>query len=424
MAWDGLTARHFILEGFPAMQFYDHIIQVIQSSLQKSPEAMLGDCLAILIELSGASGGSILGEEGPHLQFLYADLEPLIGEKVPWDSIAGATTRQGVIIYTYAPSDERHYDGIDEKIARTTRYLLSIPIPSVHRSSDAKDSGSSAGALQLLFDRDILPAFDVTAGPKEFGLDELREQASFSDCLREVFWILPNMSFALEVMKLRQTSYQAIHELKNKMISASSWLNCLKEDIEDMQPGVFDDEDITEDFSLAQSSISEGANLAKSYLQFTKLYTPHLEAANVNDVLRETAASVRAFASEQGSADFNVVTDLDEAVAERQVDPNHLRMAFFNLGKNATEALLEYGTEQPRINISSRLAGARLTIEIADNGPGMPPEIADSLFVPFKTKKEGGTGLGLTITKKIVEVHGGTIQCSSSPEGTRFTITL
>jgi len=63
-------------------------------------------------------------------------------------------------------------------------------------------------------------------------------------------------------------------------------------------------------------------------------------------------------------------------------------------------------------------------IGLKDNGPGMPREIADNLFIPFKTKKEGGTGLGLTITKKIIDLHAGTISCLTGSDGTEFIIIL
>ena len=402
--------------------FESHVRQVIQASLQKPPEEMLGDCLSILIEISGADGGSILGEEGPHLQFLFSNVPSLIGHKVPWDSIAGATTKNGVIIYTFAPKDKRHYDGVDREIARQTQYLLSIPVPSVHRATDEGGGVRSAGALQLLFDKDIFPEFDVSSGPKEFPFEIVREQSIYSSSLQEVFWILPNISFGLEVMKLRQTSYQAIHELKNKLISAASWLGCLKEDIEDTSPGVFGGEDIDEDYGLAHSAIAEGANLAKSYLQFTKLYTPHFEDTDLNAVLKETAASIRAFAADSGSDDFCVDTDLDDSMPVRQMDPSQLKMAFFNLGKNGTEALLEHRAESPTLRLTSQFTDSSPVVIIEDNGPGMPTEIAENLFVPFKTKKQGGTGLGLTITKKIIEVHGGSINCKTGSEGTRFTI--
>lgn len=401
-----------------------HIMQVIQSSLRKAPEAMLEECLDILIRISGASGGSILGEEGPHLQFLFSDVEALIGVNVPWDSIAGATASSGVIIYTYAPSDKRHYDAIDEKIEHQTRYLLSIPVPSVHKGAEEHDNANSAGALQLLFDENIFPEFDVSTGPVEFKLETLKEQTIYSEGLQGVFWILPNISFGLEVMKLRQTSYQAIHELKNKLISAFSWMNCLREDLGDLEPDVLENEDIVEDFKLAESSIEEGADLAKSYLQFTKLYTPAFQDAQVNDVLKETASSVRALAEDTGDGDFKVVTELDDAMPVRQLDPSQLKMAFFNLGKNAVEALVELGTESPQITISSTWEESVCRVIVADNGPGLPPEIADHLFVAFKTKKEGGTGLGLTITKKIIDVHGGNIRCETGETGTSFIIEL
>jgi two-component system nitrogen regulation sensor histidine kinase GlnL len=54
----------------------------------------------------------------------------------------------------------------------------------------------------------------------------------------------------------------------------------------------------------------------------------------------------------------------------------------------------------------------------------MPEEIANNLFIPFKTKKEGGTGLGLTIAKKIIDLHSGRIQCNTSSNGTEFKIIL
>jgi two-component system nitrogen regulation sensor histidine kinase NtrY len=99
-------------------------------------------------------------------------------------------------------------------------------------------------------------------------------------------------------------------------------------------------------------------------------------------------------------------------------------MAFYNLCKNAVEALAEYKTEKPKLTFTSNLTDEELFISIADNGPGMHPEIADNLFIPFKTKKEGGTGLGLTITKKIIDLHAGRIKCKTGQNGTTFEIVI
>ncbi len=114
------------------MLIEEYLQKTVQVSLGTSPENMLKTSLEICTELAGGESGSILGEEGPALQFLFSDVEELIGMRVPFDSIAGVTVNKNMVVYTYAPSDKRHFNGIDKQIAKQTKYLLSIPIPSIH----------------------------------------------------------------------------------------------------------------------------------------------------------------------------------------------------------------------------------------------------------------------------------------------------
>lgn len=404
--------------------FEVYLKQVLQNSLVKPPEEMMEDCLKICIDLASASGGSILAEEGPFLKFVFSNVPSLIGMNVPWDSIAGNTARESVVIFTYAPTDKRHFGGIDGTIKHQTRYLLSIPIPSIHQAAEARERVKSAGVLQLLFNENIFPDKDVTGGAVEFSLQDVREQERYKETLQDVFWILPNISFGMEVMRLRQTSYQVIHELKNKLIGTQSWLNCLKEDIEDLSPEVFEDETVKEDFDLAVGSAREGSKLAVNYLQLTKIYTPQVEETDLNEVLRRTAAEARVFAADFTDHPIEVVTEPDPKVPIKRLDPDQLRMAFFNLCKNAVEALAEFKVENARLTLSSREQARSTRIDIMDNGPGMPEEIANNLFTAFKTKKQGGTGLGLTICKKIIDIHGGSIRCETGKGGTRFIVEI
>ncbi|MCK5844150.1 MAG: GHKL domain-containing protein, partial [Victivallales bacterium] len=191
-----------------------------------------------------------------------------------------------------------------------------------------------------------------------------------------------------------------------------------------LNPEIMENEDITEDFSLAESAVHEGAELAKNYLQFTKIYTPNFEMCNLNAILRETAASAKALAADFKLAEFDVETELDDAIQSRELDAGKLKMAFYNLCKNAVEALAEHKIEHPKLAFVSKLDGDSLYVSISDNGPGMPAEIAENLFIPFKTKKEGGTGLGLTIAKKIIDLHTGSIKCVTGSGGTKFEILL
>lgn len=398
-------------------------MRIVQLSLNSTPEDMLKAALDYCIRASGAGGGSILGEEGPHLVFLFSNVESLIGMPVPFNSIAGLTVEKNVAVYTYTPADPRHFDGVDNRIKQVTRFLLSVPIPAINNAG-TQTRIRNAGALQLLFNNDILPAADVVHGAKEFSLAEVKSSAFYDTSLKDVFAILPLLAFGVEVMRLRQTSYQTIHELKNKMIAGASWLNNLREDIEQTSPGLFDNQLLKDDFELSAGAIREGAELAKNYLQFTKLYQPDFRDTLIAELLEELAGSARAFANSIGLTGFTATVQPVEPGLTRTLDPDQFKMALFNLAKNAIEAMATYRSSPAQLTVSAKRNEDRIEIAVADSGPGMPQEIADNLFIPFKTKKEGGTGLGLAIAKKIVDIHSGSVRCETGGTGTTFRIVV
>jgi len=396
----------------------------LAASLHASPRDMLQQDLDVCMELTGASGSSILAEDGPSLRFLCSNVPELIGKPVPWESIAGATVRGNRVIYTFAPADKRHFKGIDNQTTGRTRYLLSVPIPCILDARSGRTAGRSIGALQLLFDEDVLTGAGKLTGSLEFSLDEFRAHPCYDRLLRNVFWLLPNIAFGIEVMRLRETSYQAIHELKNKLVGVLSWIECLEEDLREIDPQVFGTEAIQEDFSLARQAAGEGAELARQYLAFTKLYMPEFEPADPGKVVRGAAADVQAFAS-RTAPEVQVVVEAPTDSVICDMDPHQIRMALFNLGKNAVECLAEHCPRKGCVRYVLELGSQdHIVIMVADNGPGMPEDVYAELFRPFKSRKQGGTGLGLTITKKIIDVHAGILRCETGPDGTRFIIEL
>ena len=112
---------------------------------------------------------------------------------------------------------------------------------------------------------------------------------------------------------------------------------------------------------------------------------------------------------------------------ELEGDPDKLRRVVVNLVGNALDSLEESATPDPVIEVETgeNLARTEVWMRVRDNGPGIPPEIQDKVFRPFFTSKETGTGLGLSLTRKVVEAHRGTIEFTSVPgDGTEFVITL
>jgi signal transduction histidine kinase len=131
---------------------------------------------------------------------------------------------------------------------------------------------------------------------------------------------------------------------------------------------------------------------------------------------------------EQELPGLTVVADVRLAADMRaDVDADKLRRAMGNIAANAREAMGGRG----RLHLCATLAPAgggadeRLVIELADEGPGVPGEIREKVFEPFVTRgKKGGTGLGLAVSKRFVEEHGGTVELLPDGPGARFRLTL
>jgi signal transduction histidine kinase len=104
--------------------------------------------------------------------------------------------------------------------------------------------------------------------------------------------------------------------------------------------------------------------------------------------------------------------------------PGHISQVLLNMLLNSASAM---GESRGEIHIDSNSDGQEITIQVSDNGRGIPPEIISTIFDPFFTTHDvgGGTGLGLSVARDVIVAHGGTIDVASRVgEGTTFTIHL
>jgi signal transduction histidine kinase len=111
---------------------------------------------------------------------------------------------------------------------------------------------------------------------------------------------------------------------------------------------------------------------------------------------------------------------------EVDADSEQLFRVTLNLLRNAREAVESGGKPDKRITVEARRRGGEITIEIADNGPGIPAKVRERLFQPFAgSARAGGSGLGLAISRELIHAHGGEIGLvATGSAGTRFRITL
>jgi len=157
-----------------------------------------------------------------------------------------------------------------------------------------------------------------------------------------------------------------------------------------------------------------------------------VERTAIADVLHQAVLLAESKTSRGAVA---VTMDVPNGLPMIEGDHTQLCQVFTNLIANAFEAIEGRGqvaiaaslsaTEpDPELGLTSDPPEA-IVIDVADNGPGVPPALSDRIYDPFFTTKVKGTGLGLGIVRKIVDAHDGRIDLSSSPEtGTRFRVTL
>ena len=163
-----------------------------------------------------------------------------------------------------------------------------------------------------------------------------------------------------------------------------------------------------------------------------RLLTPHrlpsYRRTNIHEILVRVKGVVQ--------AEFPAIPigcDFDISLPEFEADPDQLTQATLNIVRNAAQAL-NGTTAGPEIRLRTRIARGitlarrrhrlALSLAVEDNGPGVPQAIADRIFFPLVSGREGGSGLGLTIAQTFIAQHNGAIECESAPGRTVFRILL
>jgi two-component system, NtrC family, nitrogen regulation sensor histidine kinase NtrY len=168
--------------------------------------------------------------------------------------------------------------------------------------------------------------------------------------------------------------------------------------------------------------------LVDEFAQFARMPAPKSVPTDLNGVLAETLSFYTGL--------FQHIVLADRFAPNLplvRIDAEQIRRVMINLVDNAVEALggasapPREGGEAPTIEIATQhdRSNGVVRVTVTDNGPGIPPEDRDKLFMPYYSTKRRGSGLGLAIVRRIIAEHGGAIDVSDNvPSGTIFTIDL
>lgn len=216
-----------------------------------------------------------------------------------------------------------------------------------------------------------------------------------------------------QLAALGQLAAGLAHELRNPLTAIRTLVEVARERSPTAQLDGRDLEVVDEELTRLDATL-------QSFLDYAR--PPKLERREIDlrDVVRRTVQLVSPRADQQ-AVKLNVT--LPAEPLSINADAEQLRQVLLNLLLNALDALGSGG--QVAISARKDAAAGDLVLEVADNGPGIPESIRSTLFDPFVSSKPSGTGLGLTICRRIVENHGGTITANKALDGGAvFTIRL
>ena len=252
------------------------------------------------------------------------------------------------------------------------------------------------------------------------GRQKLGTVAFFHD-LREIKRLQRELVHSERLAAIGQTIAGLAHGIKNILhgLKGGSYLV-------DVGIGRKDSEKIAKGWDMVKRNIDRTANLVMDLLSYSKEREPEFKTCSPNEIAAEVCELLRERAAQDQT---ELILETDPAITAVRMDPHTIHTTLLNLVSNAIDAcLFDESTEKRwRVTVRTALEPRHMVrFEVSDNGTGMSEEVKNKIFASFfSTKGHRGTGLGLLVTLKLIEEHGGKIEVHSRQgEGTDFIMRL
>jgi len=350
----------------------------------------------------------------------------------PGQGIAGWVSRSGEsLVVPDTRSDKRHFKGVEQKTGLELRSILCVPLrlkqevigvlevldreadrfqPAHLRVAEAL-AASAAIAVQnaRLYDsaqRELTERKRAEEALKEYSgrLEEMVEQRT-----KELRDAQEQLIHAERLAAIGQLGASVGHELRNPLgviKNSTYYINMKLGDA---------DEKVKKHLKIIEREIETSNKIINDLLGFARDKKPTLQKTQINTVVQDALSHTTVPDA------VAVVTELEEYLPPLMADPSQIEQVFINMISNAAQAMSDGG----RLEISTKAEDGFIVTEFKDNGCGIPDENLGRLFEPLFTTKAKGIGLGLAVSKQLVEAHEGTIEVESQVgKGTTFRVRL
>ncbi|MHA1598794.1 MAG: ATP-binding protein, partial [Alphaproteobacteria bacterium] len=210
------------------------------------------------------------------------------------------------------------------------------------------------------------------------------------------------------------------HEINQPLSAITNYARgCIRR----INKGTGDNTEILGALEQVAAQATRAGEVIKRIRTFVRKEEPESEITDINRVIRESLEYIESDADRQG---VSLETKLQPGLPGVEIDVVQVEQVVLNLVRNAIEAMAETPAAARRLMVGSELTDrGEIRVTFTDTGPGLPVNTADSMFDPFVTSKQNGLGLGLSISRSIVEFHGGRLRASNSSDaGAVFSFTL
>jgi PAS domain S-box-containing protein len=335
-------------------------------------------------------------------------------------------TDESLTIVVFNPEAERMLGYRQPEVLHRRRLTELLP-PELAGFFEGAMGAAPGSARELPWTETELAAADGSRVPVRFSGSLLVEgdrkagAVAFFQDLREIRRLQRELLRSERLAAIGQTVAGVAHGIKNILhgLKGGSYLL-------DVGFARQDEQKLRKGWDMIKRSVERTSNLVMDLLSYSKEREPEIVACAPNEIAAEVCELVGERAAQGGVA---IARELDPAVGTVCMDPQTLHTCLLNLVSNALDACLwdEPGAKRWQVTVRTAVEpGERLRVEVVDNGAGMTDDVRAKLFTSFfSTKGHQGTGLGLMVTRKLVEEHGGTIDVRSAlGQGTTFTVRL
>jgi len=240
-------------------------------------------------------------------------------------------------------------------------------------------------------------------------LEELVEERT-----REVKRVQEQLLKAERAVAIGELATMVGHDLRNPLQSIKNATYYLNKELSRSYPSVVISQKTMEMLQIINDSVNYADKIIRDLKDFSLTIKPILKKVDVNVIVKDALSQVEAPES------VKLVTELRH-LPRIKVDQDMMRRTFLNLALNAIQAMESGGT----LKVSTRETERFVEVSFKDTGTGISKENMEKIFTPFFTTKAKGMGMGLSICKKFIESHGGSIRVESKEgKGSTFTVIL